>query len=144
MNKSGFFPKYNVDYYVDSLKKNDIICFKNETFKRVIKHKKGTHVVTLEDGKEYDLYIIYDSILSVFTKYNDKDDFTQEHLIILVFSALLFITRNCKYHAYPDVVAALLNGDDSHYASEYLKKSKLYGFVGDVSEEYAKLFIGVP
>ena len=135
--------KESVEYYADAIKKDDLIVFLDNSIKKVIKHNKGTHVVTLEDKKEYDLYTIYDSIQTVLTVYDHSGNLSKQFMFFTVHSAVRFLTFNCKYHAYPEVVAAVLNGNKDHYIKKYCKGFKLFGIMPSISVEDVKLILAM-
>lgn len=130
-----YFVKQSIDYYVDSIQKGDYVFFDDGTFKEVAIHKKGTHIITFEDGTTSDLFIIYDSIKMVFSERDNKGHFTFEFILIKTFSVLFYLTTNCKYHLYVDVVTSFLRGDDSHYISGFKGDSPDYGIFPTIEEE---------
>ena len=137
MNKKiiVFEEKHNVDYYVDVLTKGDLIIFKNGTLKIVAKHRKGSHIVSFDDGRENDLYVIFDSIQSVMTQKDDKGNATMFRLYCLTYEILHYFAINYKLHAYPDVIAAILSGDEYHYISDYCSDLTVFGAIPNAYEE---------
>ena len=130
-NKKPLWQKRDVDYYVDALQENDLLIFKGGKMEIVDSHKKGSHLVTFKSGKQRDLYIIYDSIDMAVTVYDDKRNYTREFIFLKIYEAIRYLTLNCKYHVYLDVLEAFLNGDESHYIFDQTCDSELFGFFED-------------
>lgn len=137
--------KKDVDYYVDAIQQEDYVLFENGTAEVILKHKKGSHILFFKSGKQSDLYVIYDSIKTIVTVYDDNGRITPEFVLLMVWEALSFVCHNCRYHAYPDVIAAILNGNDNHYISDYCHSYDKYGVFRDslVSEEFVETLLKV-
>ena len=125
--------KESVEYYVDAIKRNDLIVFLDGLAKRVVKHNKGTHIVTLEDNKEYDLYTIYDSILTIYTVYDSHGNLSPVAMMFTVYALVIYISNNTKYHPYAEAITAVLNGNKEHYLAQYCKSIAAFGMMPDIT-----------
>lgn len=129
--------KINIDLYLETIKKGDIIFFSDGTYQVVEKYKKGSHQVAFKNGNVRDLYVLEDSIERIVTPFDKGGKHTSEFISIAIFAAVIYLTLNCKYHAYLDVLKAFLIGDEEHYISDYCKQSQTFGILkdDDISEE---------
>ena len=129
------FNKKSVNYYVDTINNGDYVFFNDGTYKIVKSHKKGTHILSFEDGSSSDLYIIYDSIKTIFSMFDEKDNYTVEYLLLLTLNVLHYLTLTCKYHLYPEVIASFIRGDETNYISEYKGNCSWFGEIPSISTD---------
>ena len=125
------FEKRDLNFYINFLEPGDFILFKNGTFERVAKHKKGSHTLVLESGRQIDLYTSFESILVASFDHSIDGKPSKEMVVTALFDALKFLNHKCKYHAYVEVIKAVLNGEEDHYASDYFCDCNSFGTFAD-------------
>lgn len=119
--------KRDVEYYIQNLNKKDLLIFNDLKSNFVKKHVKGSNLVTLDNNETQDLYKIYDQLLTIINIREENGNYSVLFTIFVVARAVEYLTNECSYHAYKDVILAVLNGDKSHYISKYAKTFPVFG-----------------
>lgn len=136
--------KEDIEYYLDAIRKNDLIVFDYFHSLKVIKHNKGSNIVVLEDKKEYDLYKIYDSLLTIMSVYDNHGHYSKSSIFIIVRAVVQYIYEETKYHPYPEAVTAVLNGNKDHYIAEFTKNIAGFGMLPDITlDDVSRCLMGL-
>ena len=132
--------KESIEYYIDAISPKDFVIFNDGTVKTIKRIKRDTHIIQFDDGKEYDLYVIYDSILTIITTYDDKGNYTEGGIEFLVYNTIRTINENCNYHGYIEVITALLNGEKT-YINDYVSFIGIFGRLPNISESEVERYL---
>ena len=133
MNKNFdyLFEERDLDFYINYLEPGDLVLFKNLTPEIVAKHKKGSHLVVFKSGRQIDLFTSYESILVAQVNHLIDGKVSREMVALAIRDVVNYFVHECKYHAYPEVIEAVLNGEEDHYASDYYCNCNRFGAFAD-------------
>ena len=128
-------PKQSLEYYLKSISKGDLVIFGLNNAKLVTKHNKGSHYVTLDDGKEYNLDEIYGSVCSIYTVRDPYGNYSKQYVKVAVFGIVRYLNENTKYHAYPEAIVAILKGNKKHYLYPQVKCLAGFGMIPNITSD---------
>ena len=133
--------KKDLEYYIQNLKKGDFLFFKNGQGYIVKNHAKGSNLVTLDNNQRIDLKALYDDLLTVVNVREANGNFSPIFTMFAVARTVECLTLECSYHAYIDVILAVLKGDKTHYISKYARRFPVYGVFPYLTEDDLEMWL---
>ena len=134
-NKMGKYTLYELE---ELMEPGAFLRLSDGSLRLVMDYDKKARIVTFENGEKAELYALSNSIQEAELVRDSISSASNYGKNVLILSAVLNITFNCKYHIYPKVILAYLKGDKDHYIYKWCGGCDTFGLCQNIDLKYIK------